>query len=184
MQNQQQNLISIQGPTDFEPFESEAAIAVYTNGQPMPVVQVHLSGDILRQIGSPDFVLVESGHDSNREWIDIRSTNEEQLPNSRKITSNETATLPQYVRVPASSLEVVPITKTLTYCSGRVFSRGVRVYLPRGIRLANDNDKPVTDEAIIASLKTLLAETRKRGIKLEPAEDGGLQLVRMTVERL
>ena len=184
MQNQQQNLISMQGPTEFEPSSGEAAIAVYTNGQPKPVVQVHLSGDILRQIGNPHYLKLDSLYDVDREWLDIFPTGPD-MEDVRRISSNETATLQQYVRVPATSLDVVPTEKKLTYCSGRVFSNHfIRVYLPRGIRLANDNDKPVSDEAIIDSLKTLLAETKKRGIKLEATKDGGLQLVRTTVERL
>ena len=184
MQNYQPQLISMPSAKAFHPIDSLAAIAIYTNGQPKPMLQVHLCGEPLKAMGSPDLVMIESGHDSDREWLFV-SPADDTMRNARKITSNETATLPQYVRLPAAALEVVPIEKTLTYCSGEiVYGTGVRIYLPRGFRLSNDNDKPVTDGEFIANLKGVMREASARGITIEASDNGGLQVRRTTIERL
>ena len=182
MHNYQPKLVH--GVTNFDADESHAALAVYTNGQPKPMLQVHLSGEALGRMGHPDMVSIESGHNSDREWIEVIPDNGLSR-NWRKVTCNETATLPQYVRIPAEQLEIVPIEKTLTYCSGQyIGQQGVRVYLPRGFRLANNNDKPVTDGDFIASLKNLVRDARARGITIEASDDGGLQIRRTTVESI
>jgi hypothetical protein len=164
--------------------------AVYTNGQVTPQFQLNISEGIAKQLGlGVDFncrgsVSLYPGHNAEQEWVDV-------YPNANgdviaKECWSETATLPVYVRAPAKRLGIVPThfgqkaVRATFQPDGRL-----RVFLPRGLRLAND-DAPqnVPDAVFLKELSRMLSEAKTRNIEIRDNGNGGLEAIRTQVVNL